>query len=62
MRNRQVAGVVRNHASESYDNDNNGREYPTNSVDFALGVTRLVQVCHRDLPRRHHPKAAFPLN
>jgi hypothetical protein len=46
MRNRQVVSVVRNHASESYDNDNDGREYPTNGVDFALGVTRLAQVCH----------------
>jgi hypothetical protein len=42
MRNRQVVGVVRNHASESYDNDNNGREYPTNGVDSALYIDLIL--------------------
>jgi hypothetical protein len=45
--------IVSNHRCDGADNDNKGHKYPTNGVDlrYALRITRLVQVCHRDLPR-----------
>jgi hypothetical protein len=48
-----IVATVSNHRCDSADKDNKGHKYPTNAVDlrFALRITRLVQVGHRDLRR-----------